>query len=228
MGLEGVELIMSIEETFGVEFSDEEIFEAVTPRLIGDKIFLKLQKTDEKTCLTQRAFYILRRSLMQLFNLPRDSVKPDTPINDIISPKRQHLAWEQIRSMVQARSWPGLNRPILLIWILSFITIFSGVLFTISLQANFDLSLSLFIGMLMTIQIGVLSAKVTTPYRTRLPRWCKSIRDIVPYVITSDQIKWTRGQVSQVLKKTVIKQLDINESDYSEDFHFVYDFGLGS
>jgi hypothetical protein len=61
---------------------------------------------------------------------------------------------------------------------------------------------------------------------TQIPRGIKTIRDLVPYAVTSEQIKWTRDQVSELVKKIVLEQLNLSEADYREDAHFVDDFGL--
>jgi acyl carrier protein len=38
MGLDGVELVMSFEEAFGIELKDEEVTETRTPRMVIDLI----------------------------------------------------------------------------------------------------------------------------------------------------------------------------------------------
>ncbi len=52
MGLDLVELVMAIEEAFGVSLSDSECAKAVTPRLLGDLVFAKLQTVEEGVCLS--------------------------------------------------------------------------------------------------------------------------------------------------------------------------------
>ena len=46
MEFDGVELVIALEETFGMEMSDEEVDAMVTPRIAGDLIFAKLKSTD--------------------------------------------------------------------------------------------------------------------------------------------------------------------------------------
>jgi len=45
-------------------------------------------------------------------------------------------------------------------------------------------------------------------------------------VITSDRVKWTRDQVSKVVKAIVMEQLGVSEAKYTEDSHFINDFGM--
>jgi hypothetical protein len=63
MGLEGVELVMALQERFGVAISDAEAEASVTPAAVVELIFGKLRNTDERVCVSQRAFYLLRKGL---------------------------------------------------------------------------------------------------------------------------------------------------------------------
>jgi acyl carrier protein len=112
MGLQGIELIMDFEEAFGVELTDAEAIESVTPRMIGDVIFSKLKATDERICQSQRAFYILRRAFIRIFNIDRKSITPDTQFRDFIGRSQEKEIWEQLRLAVAARSWPKLTLPL--------------------------------------------------------------------------------------------------------------------
>lgn len=86
MGLDGIELVMALEEAFGVELTDAEVERTVTPRKIGDLIFSKLQSTDQRICQSQRAFYLLRKTFMRQFGLPRANITPDMSFRSLIAP----------------------------------------------------------------------------------------------------------------------------------------------
>ena len=61
MGLDGVELVMAIEEGFGVTIADAEAEGCVTPAAMIDLVFHKLRASDERVCVSQRAFHLVRR-----------------------------------------------------------------------------------------------------------------------------------------------------------------------
>jgi hypothetical protein len=63
MGLDGVELLLSIEETFGIAITDPEAEACATPGAVIDLVLGKLRTTDEQVCVSQRAFYLLRKGL---------------------------------------------------------------------------------------------------------------------------------------------------------------------
>jgi acyl carrier protein len=225
MGLDGVELIMAFEEGFGISLPDEETVKMYTPKMVADYIFDKLQKTDEKTCQSQRAFYLLRKAFMKIFGCPRDSIKPDMLIKELISEKNATFVWNNIKEAVQARSWPKLVRPP---WLSMVLLILPPILFFLFWRVLWPVLFELTWMAVTPLAIVFTYAeiKLTKKYMTRIPRRVKTIRDLVPYAVTSEQIKWTRDQVSELVKKIVLEQLNLSEADYREDAHFVDDFGL--
>lgn len=52
MGLDAVELLMALEEGFGVAIADAEAEVCVTPAAVTDLIFGKLRAADERVCLS--------------------------------------------------------------------------------------------------------------------------------------------------------------------------------
>jgi hypothetical protein len=84
MGLDGVELVMAIEEKFGVSISDPEAEKVLTVGDMRRMVHSKLTVTDESTCLTQQAFHLIRRHAIQLFDVQRRAVTPDAFFADIV------------------------------------------------------------------------------------------------------------------------------------------------
>jgi hypothetical protein len=122
MGLDGVELVMSIEEAFGITITDAEAQSCVTPAKLIDLVFGKLRVGDERLCISQRAFYLLRKGLTRTLGASRRKVDLGTDIRSFITGGSQREAWEDLKTAVQARSWPALSRPTWLtasLWILS-------------------------------------------------------------------------------------------------------------
>src|SRR5262245_35897123 len=111
MGLEGVELLLALEETFGVTITDAEAEAAVTPALITELIFSKLHTSDQKVCVSQRGFYLLRKGLAHTMGVSRRSVTLNQDIRAFSSTPTESRVWADLMSAVQARSWPPLARP---------------------------------------------------------------------------------------------------------------------
>lgn len=235
MGLDGVELVMALEEAFGVELRDDEVVQTVTPKMVGDVIFSKLQTTDQRVCQSQRAFYLLRKAFMRQFRLARSSVTPDMTFRTLIPGSSEKDVWADLKRSVYARSWPSLVRPQWLLWTLAALAL--GVFFApyillwrvVRIGAEYSTMVgaaAIMVGAAAMIGVSILSAKATQKFKTRIPARYRRLRDIVPFAVTSDQVKWTREQVSALVKQVVLEQLAIPEAKYREDAHFVNDLGL--
>ncbi len=105
-------------------------------------------------------------------------------------------------------------------------TILGAIVFA-SIQSPLGLTLGMFLGIAAAIAVGVSSAKLTLQYKVRIPAHLKTIRDLMPYALTSDHVAWTRKQVSTLVQQVVKDELDMPESEYHEDLHFIEVFGVG-
>ena len=238
MGLDSVELVLEIEEQFGIELKDEEVTTTNTPRKVGDLVFSKLKATDESICQSQRAFYILRNAFIKIFKLDRKSITPDMKFRNLIPETREKDIWQQIKLAVAARNWPKLSRPLwmLRLFTLIKIVIFFGTIFAWIYYAHDNIHVyhhylsliifAMFFGCLLVIVFEKIAEYLTIDSTLYIPSEFNSIRDIIPYVITSEHIKWTREQVSERLKIIIMDVLPVSESDYTEDSDFVKDFNL--
>ena len=106
MGLDGVEMIMAVEEEFGVEISDADAEKMRTPRDLIDGLVAKLAKVQAGVCRSQQAFYKLRRVLCAQTGQPRKTVTPATPLADLLPVDMRDPAWQKLREAVQAEKWP--------------------------------------------------------------------------------------------------------------------------
>jgi acyl carrier protein len=229
MGLDSVELVMEFEEAFGIKLEDEEVTKTVTPRMVIDLIFSKLKTADERICRSQRAFYTIRRVLVQTFGLDRKSITPDMRLRDSISKPREKEVWEQMKAALSPRSWPALVLPRWMsrsILVLCFAVFVAGVIATIPLSRHVGAAFAC--GIALAGLFGIIGVIITRPSRTLIPPRFQSIRDMIPYAITSDRMTgWTREEVAVVVKRITTEQLGLDESEYTEDSRFVEDFHVG-
>ena len=84
MGMDSVELVLAIEEDFGVLIPDEEAEQMLTVGDVYDWLKVKLSSADAVDCLTQQVFYKLRRALVQNYSLDKAAIRPDTRLTDLL------------------------------------------------------------------------------------------------------------------------------------------------
>ena len=102
MGLDSVELIMAVEEKFGIEITDKEAGEIRTVGDMHQVVVGKLSLTDKSLCWTQKAFYLLRRNAISLFGVARHSFTPDTKLGSFIPKQHRRQHWLKFQSSVGA------------------------------------------------------------------------------------------------------------------------------
>lgn len=122
MGLESVELVMRVEETFGVTISDAEAVRCETPADVIALVLGKIQASGTEGCLSQRGFYVLRRALTEKLGIDRRVVTLDTGIRSLCSGRSDPELWELLKLATKARRWPPLVRPRRLVWCLWLLT----------------------------------------------------------------------------------------------------------
>ena len=79
MGLDGVELIMAVEEKFGISISDEEAQRVLTVGDMKRLVRAKLDITDSASCLTQRHFMSFGKMPLPS-SACRDAICDQTPV----------------------------------------------------------------------------------------------------------------------------------------------------
>lgn len=112
MGLDGVELVMRIEDTFGISIPDEVAGNLLTPNDVTDYILTQVEVSDEPLpCPTQKAFHLLRRSFTRTLQTPRAAFRPDATLKSLLPEVGAADAWARIGRDVGVKKWPSIFRP---------------------------------------------------------------------------------------------------------------------
>ncbi len=101
MGLDGVELLLAIEEEFSVEIPDHDAEQINTVGQIFEWLKKRVATGDPVECLTQRIFYKLRKALMKNYRLARNDITPDTKLSDIIPLKEMEESWPFLQLFIE-------------------------------------------------------------------------------------------------------------------------------
>jgi hypothetical protein len=182
MGLDGVELVMSIEEGFGITIANAEAEACVTPGAVIDLVLGKLRASDKHVCVSQRAFYLLRKGLRRTLGVSRRKVDLNADIRSFAVGRSDRQVWDDLKTAVQARSWPGLARPGWLtaaMWILSL-----GTFCALITRLHWTVALG------CAALVGYGAFRLTRPFRSRIPAGYSRLRNLVPFAIRAR--KWDR------------------------------------
>ena len=113
MGLDLVELVIRIEDTFGIQIPDRVATGLTTPKKVTDFILSQVEKSDESlSCLSQKAFYSLRREFTQQLSIPRRQFVPEARLEELLPEERRDEVWKNIGSSLRVKRWPTLSRSV--------------------------------------------------------------------------------------------------------------------
>ena len=96
MGLDGVELIMAMEEEFKIAISDAEASRSDTMEKVVDLVHDRLRHSAEEPCPSQHGFYVVREHLLEQFGLSRSTVKPNSKLDDLIPVEGKRSHWNTL------------------------------------------------------------------------------------------------------------------------------------
>jgi acyl carrier protein len=113
MGLDGVELVMAVEEEFGITISDAEAETIMTPKdLIGivcEKVDLSNGDVDAGQreavceviphCRSQRAFHKIRKAISESTGSQRRKIRLDTELIDLFTKPERSRKWKLFKEL---------------------------------------------------------------------------------------------------------------------------------
>ena len=99
MGLDSVELVMSVENKFGIRIPDADCEKIYTVQDFADTVFkmISIHQTDK--CLTQIIFYRIRKAFKNL-ELTKVEIKPDTNISDFLTQTELKANWNRLETEI--------------------------------------------------------------------------------------------------------------------------------
>jgi acyl carrier protein len=233
MGLDLVELLLTIEDEFQIAVSDTDAEQCRTVGDAVDLVYSRVRKSENEPCPSQHGFYVVRKKLIGILSVSRCRIRPDTRLDELIRRKNRRASWKRILAELADRQgvWPRLTRPrwlkVVLFVIGSFV--FLACFFMCSLLWRSGLTVGdalwffLFTAFFTALFLGV----ITVPFKTEFPEGFRFVKDLVKFVKTLDTRIWSREEVFEKVKKLTAEQLDVPESKVTEDADFLKDLRGG-
>ena len=115
MGLEGVELVMGVEDRFCTSFPDVQLQRMQTVGDLQNFIMDRIRSQHSDVCPSAAMFYPIRKILVDQFDVDRAKVRPSTRLESLVDAESRKQFWRKIESAV-ATKIPRLNRLKWLQW----------------------------------------------------------------------------------------------------------------
>jgi acyl carrier protein len=235
MGLDTVELVIEVEEMFGIAIPDADAESIATVgalhRYIVAKLGLDASPRPGSRCPSQAAFHRLRRALVEGLGVERSRVRPASPMETLIAARRRKAAWAHLERAL-GFPLPRLVRPAglvngLTVWVM--VAVLAIAIFESSVRVPVEGVAVSILG--LGIALTALAAWLTVPFATAKPPACATVRDAVGVALFRDPsaIRDDIGPdaVWTVLRTIIVEQLGVRPEDLVEDASFVDDLGAG-
>ncbi len=228
MGLDGVELIMEVEEHFGITITDDE---AGSMHTVGDLVAMIQSRADAASsskCLSFPAFLSLRRLVREVVGDNSIRIRPSQSVADRLSHEHRRQLWRRLPELLgcepRALQYPRSIRAILNI--LSLLLI--AIAFRIAAIDWRMLPLTLCIA----IALIILLHYATTSLRVVPHNKMEAIGDITRLIvgrtaITNDLDLATDSTIFDEIKPIVMDILGVDAGEVFLEARFVEDLGVG-
>lgn len=221
MGLDSIELVLAVEEEFGIDIDDADAANLFTPRLLANYIVSKLGVThaNDSRCLSQSAFYRIRSELIRRYGVSRKEVHPESRFDSWIK-KDVRRQWHALTAAVGATQTPSLECRK---------SLFYPISFGLPLLATILLSLQgipLWAIILSALFMWIVALIVTDKIADIIPPPVSNVAGLVPYVQVPHPENLSPEYVLQKVIQITSAQLGFRIEEIQPDHHFVKDLGV--
>jgi acyl carrier protein len=189
MGLDSVEILVKVENTFGINIPDQE---AEKIRTVGDFhncVWKHLQGKYSDRCESQSLFYKLRQSVADTFNFPKQAFRSETALDKIFphnNRRKVYLSFAhannlELPDLVLTKPWS--------IFLSSFgmATIVGGLILAVVLINFFEYSNWMLLIPAGGIAMTILLSNILEPFRTNIKPG--NVKEFVKEVLSMNYAK---------------------------------------
>jgi len=106
MGLDGVMIVMSVEDTFGIKITDLEASKLRTPDQLSAFVAERVQALPDEHCITQQVYYGLRRAFRTAIPALAADVRLESRLDWFLHRDQWQQVWAAVRTAAGIPEWP--------------------------------------------------------------------------------------------------------------------------
>lgn len=227
MGLDIVELVMDVEDHFGISISDTE---GQRIRTVGDLVSLiqsRIEAAHLATCPTLSSFLCLRSCAREITSNGQLRIRTKTRIVDVLLPSQRRQLWKRLEAILGTPP-PALRRPPLLRKTLV------GILFVLIILATASASSIDWAILPLTLTFATLVAFVmhfsTVRFRTYPPDGLATFGSVARRIagsrVATERLHLrTFDAILEDLRPIVVDALGVDENEVVAEARFVEELG---
>ena len=233
MGLDTVELVMDVEESFAITITDANAQDIITVGDLYEAVMSQTKLAPAGTCLSAATFYDVKRALRKLGIAERFG--PSTRLDDILPRSDRRLFWLNLTNSLQLKL-PRLERSNFVSSVNLAVTLLPSTALACLAAVNNDGSIETFViaFVFLAIVLAVLTSMATQPLAIHFSSDVETFRGFSERVLAlnATEQKSKHGPMGPndvwvVLRDLIVDQLGCDRSEVVPEAQFVRDLGCG-
>ncbi len=225
MGLDGVELVLEVEETFGITIADSE---AGAIRTVGDLEQLVLSRVANgrgSACLSLPAFCQVRRAVRETVCQPALRLRPSTRFDRVATASDLRRLWKRLHELL-GTSPPPLRRPN---WMRCTLLAVSVALCAAGIATAWIDPAIVPLGLVTAATPIIAGYWITSPWRHCPPPEMSTLGDATRKLVgleAATKHGLVEDDVVRKLKELIVEQLGVEADEVVPDARFVEDLNM--
>jgi acyl carrier protein len=228
MGLDAVELVMAVEDHFGISIQDSELEHV---RCVSDLVELiqsRIEAAHAAACPTLSSFLRLRSCVREITHDDQFRIRTDTQIIAALTLVERQQLWKRLGELLGSNP-PGLRRPPAMRNFLLLLVLVAVVL-AVASAAIIDfavLPLTLALAAIITIIVHCLTVRYRVVPPDGLATFGAITQRIVGVTVATKQLHLrSPDEILDELKPIVAYQLNVQPAQIVPDARFIEDLGM--
>ena len=232
MGMDGIEILMKVEDSFGIKIPDREAEQILTVGDFHDAVWRHLPGKYSDRCKSQSLFYKLRRSISETFNFSNQLFLLRTSPNEVFPQRNRreiYFAFARATNLVlptlvlNRSSRIGLN-------IFGVVTILGGLCVAVILINFFDYPKWILLMPVAGIGLTMLLSKMMEPNRTVID--AADLRSFTEktlalnYAVLATEQGTNRREMEMVINHIIADMVGLNLQDLTPGKKIADDLGI--
>lgn len=232
IGLDSVEILMKVEDTFGIKIPDQEAEKIITVGNFHDAVWRHLSGKQSDKCKSQGLYYKLRKSFANSFNFPTQQFNLNTS-PELIFPKsnrrQEYFAFSnetnlKLPNLILTKPWAKILTTF------GLITIIGGLVTSLVLINFYNYSKWTLLFCLAGIIMTILLSELFNPMRTLIKE--TTIREFIQrtlalnFTTLSTEQGTSRKEMESVVNYIISDLVGLDIEEISPDKKIADDLGI--
>jgi len=235
IGEDTADLLQSIENAFGIQFSREGPF----PRTVGelcDCVIARFETQKTSRCFSSMAFYWVRRNAVETFRAERKAVTPSTELSSLFSSGRKRRnQWRVLQRQVLPLKLPDLELSTGTEWCIGLMVTCAALAVIAALWQVLPI-LSWLLSALLTSFVALIVWVIVRnmrPFASQFPRNGRTFGDLIKLTVAHSYgtlVRWANGwshkEVWGALQQFIADEILLDPAQITPDTLFPDGLGI--